>query len=192
MTEPLQVLFVCTANICRSAYAERRAGMLVPPGRAVRISSAGTYGLAAQEMSEEMGQVLQERGGDPTGHRSRRVRLADLQAADVVLTMETAHRLHLIDDFPGMAPKVFTITQFAGALDTVDPTLVGADLVAAVFRARPVPGPDVSDPYRRGRAANLACADLLDGLLERIVPRLALPIADGPTASTNPPAGGDR
>ena len=171
----MRLLVVCTANICRSAYAEHRAAAFVPPGHHLQLASAGTYGLAAEPMSDEMAQVLSERGGDPTGHRSRRARLADVQAADVVLTMESAQRLHLIDDYPALAPRIFTLTQFVAGLDVVDPGLTGRAVVTAVFRARPRPGPDVADPYGRGRAANLACADLLDQLLERVVPRLATP-----------------
>ena len=43
MSEPLRVLFVCTANICRSPFMEIYARSLAGDG--VVVSSAGTYGM---------------------------------------------------------------------------------------------------------------------------------------------------
>ncbi len=175
MPDPVSVLFVCTANIARSAYAARRARGYLPPGGDLRIDSAGTYGLAGQPMSQEMSAVLTARGGDPGGHLAQRVSAELVAGADLVLTMEAAHRAFLLDEFPAAAAKVFTLRQFAAAVDAVPPEVPGRDLVAAAFRTRPPAGVDVADPYRRGAAANAATADEIDGLLAVIVPRLAGP-----------------
>ena len=40
--DPIRVLFVCTANICRSPYLELRARQLLGPDSGVEVSSAGT------------------------------------------------------------------------------------------------------------------------------------------------------
>ncbi|HRW17354.1 MAG TPA: low molecular weight phosphatase family protein [Dermatophilaceae bacterium] len=172
---PLTVLFVCTANICRSAYAAARAADFVPPGGALEIRSAGIPGLVGEPMSEEMAQVLAERGRDGSAHRSRSVTAQVVAEADLVLTMEARHRLAIIDELPTAAPIVFTIAQADAALAAIPGAVRGRDLVTAIFRARrPVrPEDDVVDPYRRGLAANRATADQLDAVLARIVPRLA-------------------
>ena len=44
---PLHVLFVCTANICRSPFMEMAARELAGPDAAVEFSSAGTHGFDA-------------------------------------------------------------------------------------------------------------------------------------------------
>lgn len=176
---PLRVLFVCTANICRSAYAVCRAPHYLPAGHLVEWDSAGTYGLTDHPMSEPMQLLLGQRCGDGSGHRSSPVSAAQIERADLILTMEAAHRVHLLDDYPTALTTTFTLTQFAAALADLDPLATGRALIAAAWRSRPAAGPDVEDPYRLGLAANAACADRIDALLAQIVPRLVLPAEPG-------------
>ena len=49
------ILFVCTANICRSAWAEARAQQLLP---GYRIASAGTHALRGRGIDPTMAQTL--------------------------------------------------------------------------------------------------------------------------------------
>ena len=48
------MLFVCTANICRSPYLELRARQLLGPDAGVEVSSAGTHGFDAAPVSDTM------------------------------------------------------------------------------------------------------------------------------------------
>lgn len=59
---PLRVVFVCTANICRSAYASVRAAQLLGEGAAVEVSSTGTHGWIDQPMDEPIATELRARG----------------------------------------------------------------------------------------------------------------------------------
>lgn len=43
MSDAIRVLFVCTANICRSAYAEVMARHLLGDDPSVEVSSAGVH-----------------------------------------------------------------------------------------------------------------------------------------------------
>src|SRR4029077_11961102 len=52
--DPIRVLFVCTANICRSPYLELRARQLFGPDAGVEVSSAGTDGFDAAPVSDTM------------------------------------------------------------------------------------------------------------------------------------------
>ncbi len=65
---PLRVLFVCTANICRSPYLELRARQLLGPDAGVEVSSAGTHGFDAAPVSDTMAG-----GVRALGHRRRRL-----------------------------------------------------------------------------------------------------------------------
>ena len=173
-----RVLFVCTANICRSAYAERRTPSFIPAGHRLAVTSAGVFGLGRARMDPPMAEMAKARGAvDVEGYRSKPLSPELLAQSDVLLTMETAHRTAILDDHPGLNNRVFTIVQFADAIERVDPSTAGRALIgeAARLRGQASPDDDIRDPYRRGAKAARECADELDGLLQVIVPRLSVP-----------------
>lgn len=170
------MLFVCTANISRSPYAERRAIQLARGAAhdVFRISSAGVPGFPGRGMDPAMARELEARGGDRTNHVSRSVTGEILEGADVVVTLEFAHRLRITQAWPQHAPKVFGMRQLADALGRVPTPSRG---LAALDAALSVAGPDgltwdVADPYRLGPAAARACADEIDTALAVILPGL--------------------
>ena len=111
---PLRVLFVCTANICRSPFMELLARQQV--GDALAVSSAGTRGSTDHPMSEEMADRLRERGISPDGFRSRPLTGELVEEADLVLTAEAAHRAFALDEWPAAFRRIFTLGQFAAAV----------------------------------------------------------------------------
>lgn len=173
---PLRVLFVCTANISRSPYAERRARQLAGGAVASPLSfaSAGVPGLAGQGMDPEMAAQLRDRGGDHLGHASRVVTHGVLAESDVVITVEFAQRLRIAERWPDQVPKIFGLNQLADALAKVTAPAGGLEaLDAALAVACPDSlAFDVADPYRRGAAVARACADQIDKALAVIVPGL--------------------
>ncbi len=172
MSEPLRVLFVCTANICRSPVMELLARDLAGSADVV-FSSAGTHGYDRQPINPDMAATLPAGAGDD--FRSRHLTRAVLTDADLVLTAEQTHRQHILDDFPQLHRQVFTLGQFAASLaELPDTGLSGRDAVAAVGQRRTAPAPehDVADPYRRGPAAAEAATGTITALLQVIVPRL--------------------
>ncbi|MFC7493239.1 MULTISPECIES: adenylyl-sulfate kinase [unclassified Nocardioides] len=172
--EPLKVLFVCTANICRSPYMELTARRLAGTADVV-FSGAGTHGSAGGVMDAEIAKVYAEGGrSDGDSFTSRALSADLLRDADLVLTAEHTHRQFILDDHPAEFRKVFTLGQFAEAVRDADPALSGRELVAyaAEHRGPADPALDVPDPYRRGPDAARACATQLDELLAVVVPAL--------------------
>lgn len=174
---PLRVLFVCTANICRSPYMELRARDLLGGREGVVFSSAGTHGFRAHPVDPTMAGVLAVRGVSEevvADFASRRLTRDLINDADLVLTAESSHRAFVLEDVPGAFRKAFTLGQFAESIDRVDAALTGAALVTAAGhrRAGAVDAHDIRDPYRRGRAAAEASADQIDQLLRAVLPRL--------------------
>lgn len=176
----MQLVFVCTANIARSPYAERRMGQLLAPGHAVELASAGIPGFDGRAMDEQMAAQLEARGASGAGHASRVLTAEILGSADLVLTMTFAHHMAILENWPGAGSKVFGIGQFAEAaaavqeLRTTARRMTWPETVAGrIELARAVAPADsmvwnVPDPYRRGAAAARSCADLLDGHLTQI------------------------
>lgn len=178
MSEPLRVVFVCTANICRSPFLELSARALAGEGSRVEFSSAGTHGFDAHPMNADMVATMPE--GSTEDFASRRLTPAILQEADLVLTAEASHRTFILDEHPQHFRKVFTVGQFAATVED-HPDLEGRELIAAAAKRRTAARPehDIADPYRRGESASLAAADTMSRMLSVIVPRLVTGGTDG-------------
>ena len=164
--EPLKVLFVCTANICRSPFMELTARHLAGDAP-IEFRSAGTHGFTDHPMNPEMTVTLEPRGVE--GHQdflSRPLTKAELDWADVVLTAEADHRKFILDDHPALFRKVFTLGQFVDSLSGQE-GLHGRELLAAVGAHRTTASSDldVADPYRRGPEACERAAGHIESLL---------------------------
>lgn len=170
----LSVLFVCTANICRSAFADVLAAQMSAGRDDLEIRSAGTHGWVDHPMDELMAGQLVARGADPSGFRSRRLTMEMVDEADVVLTAEIVHRSFILDDRPAAFRRMFTLGQFDHILADVPPGLSGRDVLAASKKHMRPPEreDDVPDPYRQGVPAAEAAAGHIQDLLSRIMPRL--------------------
>ncbi|GAA1476844.1 hypothetical protein GCM10009623_12900 [Nocardioides aestuarii] len=165
---PLKVLFVCTANICRSPYMERIARSLDLPG--VEFTSAGTHGFDAAPMDTPMASRLADRGLDGSDFRSRRVTSRLIADADLVLTAEAGHRSTILEENPEAVRKVFTLGQAARLVEEQG-SLAPRDLVAALAERRTAPDPadDVADPYGRGDEAAARAAVEIESLVKRVL-----------------------
>jgi len=175
---PVSVTFVCTGNTCRSAYADVVARHLAGDASdRLVIGSAGTHAWGGGRMCHGMASLAEARGADPTGFRTRPADAAAVADADVLLTAGVEHRDHLLREHPDAERRVFTLAQFAEAADRAPAEVSGADLVdwVANHACAADPAGDVPDPLAHGAASERACADHLDRLLARIVPRLAGP-----------------
>lgn len=168
----LSVVFVCTANICRSPFLELTARELSGPESTLSFSSAGTMGFSGKPMDEAMASNLAS-GVGTAEFRSRPLSAAILTDADLVLTAEREHRTRILEEYPHLLRKVFTVGQFAAGVEA-HPELRGAELVAKIGARRKAPTPeqDISDPYRKGAEAAQESAALITALLGRILPAL--------------------
>lgn len=176
MSEPLEVLFVCTANICRSPtmelVARDLAGDVEQSG--VVFASSGTHARDGDRFNADMLPTLSPALVDDAGaFRSRHLTPQLLDSADLVLTAESVHRQHILDDHPQLHRKVFTLGQFEATIAEI-PDLGGYQLIAAAGQRRPPSSPahDVADPYRRGKAAATKATGTITAMLSVVVPRL--------------------
>lgn len=116
------ILVVCTANICRSPMAEALLKARVPGGENWRIESAGTWAMDGQLVSTNSQLVLQQRGLDASGHRSRSVSPQMMDQFNLILVMEPGHKEALQVEFPHAAGKIFLFSEMVGLkYPVVDP-----------------------------------------------------------------------
>ncbi|SEB69644.1 protein-tyrosine phosphatase [Nocardioides exalbidus] len=171
MPDALAVLFVCTANICRSPTMELLARDLAGDAR-IYFGSAGTHARDGEPMNPDMVATLPA-GIDSREFRSQHLGAGLLREADLVLTATAVHRQFVLDDFPQHHRKLFTLGQFTETITQL-PDLTGPELVAAAGARRvpTTPAHDIADPYRRGRAASEKATGTITAMLSDIVPRL--------------------
>lgn len=169
----LRLLFVCTANIARSPYAERRTGMLLGD-LSVDVASAGVWARGGHAMDEAMAAELATRGGSGEGHRSQRVDGAVLAAADLVITLGYSHHMDLLQTWPEHADKIVGLRQLALGVRELPTTTLGVEALADMRRVLPAASMtfDVADPYGRGAKAAARCASEIDAALDVSTPFL--------------------
>lgn len=170
----LQVVFVCTGNICRSpmgdvvlrhlAAARTLADGSTLGGR-LEVSSAGTGGWHAGEpMDPRARAVLERLGYMDHGHRAQAFDTGWLPDATLVVCMDRGHRQTLA----GMARAKAGDYRY-------DERLV----LMRSFGPRSGGDPDVPDPYYGADADFEYCLDLVEagctGLVEHLVLRLEAP-----------------
>ena len=118
----MNLLFVCSGNICRSPMAERLAEALGDEmGVPVRARSAGTLGIVDAPAASNAVKVCREVGIDLSDHRSQGLSPELLDWADHVLVMEYAHATHLREYFPQVGDKLLLLGMFAGVPEIEDP-----------------------------------------------------------------------
>lgn len=192
---PFRILTVCTGNICRSPQAERllvagfaRRGL----GDAVSVGSAGVAALVGEPMPEQAAAQTAAHGGDPSGHVARQLTEDTVAHAELILTMERAHRAEVVRLVPRASRYTFTLPEFArlavdlresGESEPAAPARSIADRLRALVpdiaagRGLSLPSAaehdEVEDPYRRSDAAYARSATQVAVAVATIVDVLA-------------------
>ena len=110
----MNLLFVCSGNICRSPMAAEQMRHRISvdgiPGWVV--DSAGTLGIENSPASHEAVEAMKAVGVDLDAHRSQGIRLEHMQWADVVIGMTHAHMMELASMFPRDTTSRFVLRAF--------------------------------------------------------------------------------
>lgn len=162
-----RVLFVCTGNICRSAYAN-----VVAPSaglHGVEFDSAGTHALVGNPIDPPMALLVGERG-DPASHHAQQLTRELMTNSDLVITMSSNHRRYILDEWPVLGRKAFLIGQVAREVERLPESVTLDTLVKHLWKHRsPADGDEVADPYLLGPAAAQEAARAIDAHLDSIL-----------------------
>ncbi len=116
-----RILFVCTGNTCRSPMAE--AILKSKKIEGLEVKSAGIYAASGSEASPNAKKALDSKG-IPHDHSSSLLTGAEVDWADLILTMTVSHKMAIRQNYPHMAEKVFSLKEFTEnpySHDVVDP-----------------------------------------------------------------------
>lgn len=148
-----KVLFVCTANICRSPMAEAIFNALAEDmDLSFRAESAGTVALKSKPMAPNAVAALVEAGIYPEVHRARQVNGALLKKSELVLAMTPQHVAELGSLYGELAHAVRTLPEYATGASNEE---------------------GIPDPYGHTMAAYRSSVRQLYEYIERIVNHLA-------------------
>ena len=153
------VLVVCTGNVCRSPYIERRLRHELA-GTGIEVSSAGTRALVGRDMDAGTRELLQHSGVDVAGFAARDLTPELVSAADLVVAAAREHRGAAARLHPAAMGRMFTLRDLADLLSEAtaddlaanagEATWVRQVAVTASRRRGVVParqeGVDVTDP----------------------------------------------
>ncbi len=111
--ENVNLIFICTGNICRSPMAEYLLRDHLK-GEKIVISSAGLHAAPGFLASSAAIEALKERGIDMTRHRSRFLTESLVTQASLLVVMTQGHAMELTTRHIAASDKVHLLTSFAG------------------------------------------------------------------------------
>jgi protein-tyrosine phosphatase len=113
----MKILFVCTANVCRSPMAKAMLDALAADrGLTFETESAGVGARDGRDMDANTRAVLQELGLPAGDHRSKRVSEAQLREADLVLVMSPRQLAELRRLFGELPQNIHVLPEYASGV----------------------------------------------------------------------------
>ncbi|MCL2177678.1 MAG: low molecular weight protein arginine phosphatase [Firmicutes bacterium] len=136
----MKILFVCEANICRSAMAEALGKHLLRLNSLKgTIKSAGVRAYEGSTMSDLTKKVLKDNKVRAHSHKSTRLSDRHLKRFDYILTATNIQKVNIVSfakefDLAEYINKVYTLGEFAGSGEDVkDPYGYDYDSYAYTF-----------------------------------------------------------
>jgi protein-tyrosine-phosphatase len=126
----MNILFVCSANICRSFLAEMLTRDEIEAHNLgnISVASAGLFAQPGSPPDPEMVKYLQDMGIPVSEHLSRKIGKEDVDWADHILVMEKMHADLIRETWPEAGEKVEMLGAYLTRPEIVD---------------------DIIDPYNR-------------------------------------------
>lgn len=120
-----RVLVVCTGNVCRSPYIERRLVQELR-GTDVQVHSAGTGALVGEPMAVESAVRLARRGASDVGFLARQLDEQLLAGSDLVLAATREHVGVVVRSHIAALRRTFALADLADLLEGAAPEEVTA------------------------------------------------------------------
>ncbi|MEP7159465.1 MAG: hypothetical protein ABI746_00010 [Dermatophilaceae bacterium] len=187
------ILVVCTGNLCRSPYIERRLQAELDRSwgpAAVRVHSAGTDSRPGLPMEVEARRRLQDAGGSGEGFMSTRLTQSLVADASLIITATRWHRsrvarihpralrtAHALRDLAYLSPHVQRPQAASDTTARAWLDAVARAVAAARGRIPPLPPEDagIDDPIgKSGRAFDTMAAEI-EQAIPPVVSMLARP-----------------
>ena len=110
----MKIMFICTGNICRSAMAHRLFEKKIKDENIqnIEVYSCGIYAQFGDVPTYEAKRAMEEYDVDMTKHKATNIRVSKIKEMDLILCATTAHKEAVIDIYPELKDKVFTMKEY--------------------------------------------------------------------------------
>lgn len=109
-----KIMFICTGNICRSAMAHGLMEKLVKDkNKNVEVYSCGIFADDGDRPTFNAIEAISEYGVDLKNHRATNIRSSKIKDMDIILCATTSHKSNVVNMYPDLKDKIFTIKEFA-------------------------------------------------------------------------------
>lgn len=113
-TADLNVLFVCTGNICRSPLAEQLFDQLAKQAKlSTKVKSAGVHALTGEQMHPNSQEAMRQINFTPKEHASQQLTQTLTNQADLIITATKEHANSTAQIDPAASKKIFTLKELA-------------------------------------------------------------------------------
>ena len=133
----MNIMFVCTGNICRSAMAHwlLLAKLKKLNREDIKVYSCGIYAENGDTPTKEAVNIMKQYNIDLTQHRAVNIRNSNIREMDLILCATNGHKMSVLGLYPELEGKVYTIKEYVGynreyhkKIDLDDPWGYGEDV----------------------------------------------------------------
>ncbi|WP_274654327.1 low molecular weight protein arginine phosphatase [Paenibacillus humicola] len=188
-----RILFVCTGNTCRSPMAETILRELARRrNRELEVRSAGVSTVDGLPVSVNAQKVLRRRIGVMAAGTSTALDGGSVGWADLILTMTTDHKRHLLQRFPQAVDKTYTLKEFVDRDEAVLEDIAELETLYTEYQMkqalgqqltpeersrlleleRRIPGFDIADPFGGPISSYEQSAAEIEAALQKLLDRL--------------------